>query len=50
MMTAQDRAWLVANATPQPIGVSLRPLAFTGAREKVAKKAYIRARRSALVG
>lgn len=44
MMTSQDREWLVSSATPQPIGVSLQPLALTGARDKVAKKAYIRAR------
>jgi alpha-beta hydrolase superfamily lysophospholipase len=44
MMTPQDREWLVSNATQQPIGVSLHPLTLTGARDKVAKKAYIRAR------
>ena len=44
MMTPQDREWLVSNATQQPIGVSLQPLTLTGARDKVAKKAYIRAR------
>jgi len=44
MMSPQDREWLVANATPQPIGVSLHPLTLTGAREKVGKKAYVRAR------
>jgi hypothetical protein len=44
MMTAGDREWLVSSATPQPIGVSLTPLTLTGARDKVAKKAYIRAR------
>jgi pimeloyl-ACP methyl ester carboxylesterase len=44
MMTAKDREWLVGMATPHPIGVSLQPLRLTGAREKVAKKSYIRAR------
>jgi pimeloyl-ACP methyl ester carboxylesterase len=44
MMTPQDREWLVSSATPQPIGVSLQSLTLTGARDKVAKKAYIRAR------
>ncbi len=44
MMTAADREWLVSSATPQPIGVSLQPLTLTGARDKVAKKAYVRAR------
>ncbi len=43
-MSAADREWLVAKATPQPIGVSLDPIKLTGARERVAKKAYIRAR------
>jgi pimeloyl-ACP methyl ester carboxylesterase len=44
MMTLADREWLVSSATPQPIGVSLHPLTLTGARDKVAKKAYVRAR------
>jgi pimeloyl-ACP methyl ester carboxylesterase len=43
-MSAADRDWLLAKATPQPIGVSLDPIKLTGARERVAKKAYIRAR------
>lgn len=29
--------------TPQPIGLSLTPIILTGARERVARKAYIRA-------
>ncbi|MGE5539137.1 MAG: alpha/beta fold hydrolase [Gemmatimonas sp.] len=44
MMTAEDRAWLDSKATPQPIGVSLQPIALTGARDRIAKRAYIRAR------
>jgi pimeloyl-ACP methyl ester carboxylesterase len=44
MMTPQDREWLVSNATQQPIGVSLQALTLTGARDKVGKKAYVRAR------
>ncbi len=43
-MKPADRQWLDAKATPQPIGVSLDPIKLTGARERVAKKAYIRAR------
>jgi alpha-beta hydrolase superfamily lysophospholipase len=39
----RDRAWVDAQATPQPIGVSLQPIRLTGARDRVAKKAYIRA-------
>jgi pimeloyl-ACP methyl ester carboxylesterase len=44
MMSDKDRAWLNAKATAQPIGVSLYPIRLTGARNKVAKKTYIRAR------
>ncbi len=39
----RDRAWVDSQATPQPIGVSLNPIKLTGARERVAKKTYIRA-------
>jgi hypothetical protein len=39
----QDRAWVDSKLTPQPIGVSLQPIKLTGAREKVARKTYIRA-------
>jgi pimeloyl-ACP methyl ester carboxylesterase len=35
--------WVDANLTPQPVGVSLQRIRLTGARERVAKKAYIRA-------
>lgn len=43
-MRKEDRDWLQAKASPQPIGVSLDPVKLTGARERVAKKTYIRAR------
>lgn len=43
-MLDADREWLRAKATPQPIGVSLDPIKLTGARERIAKKTYIRAR------
>jgi pimeloyl-ACP methyl ester carboxylesterase len=39
----RDRAWVDAKQTAQPIGVSLQPIRLTGARERVAKKIYIRA-------
>lgn len=39
----KDRAWVDSKLTPQPIGVALQPLRLTGARERVAKKVYIRA-------
>jgi hypothetical protein len=29
--------------TPQPVGVALQPIRLTGARDRVAKKTYIRA-------
>ena len=39
----KDRAWVDAKQTAQPIGVSLKPIKLTGARDRVAKKTYIRA-------
>jgi pimeloyl-ACP methyl ester carboxylesterase len=39
----KDQAWVDAKMTPQPVGVSLQPIKLTGARERVAKKTYIRA-------
>jgi pimeloyl-ACP methyl ester carboxylesterase len=38
-----DRAWIDAMMTPQPLGVALQPIRLTGARDRVAKKTYIRA-------
>jgi pimeloyl-ACP methyl ester carboxylesterase len=43
----KDRAWVDAKQTAQPIGVSLKPIRLTGARERAAKKTYIRATRYA---
>jgi pimeloyl-ACP methyl ester carboxylesterase len=43
-MTPEDRAWLASKATAQPIGVSLDPIKLTGARDRVPKRAFIRAR------
>lgn len=43
-MSEADREWLRAKSTPQPIGVSLDPIRLTGARDRIARKAYIRAR------
>src|SRR5205823_5599735 len=42
-VNAKDRAWVDSKTTPQPNGVALQPIKLTGAREKVAKKTYIRA-------
>src|SRR5262249_46950960 len=39
----KDRAWVDSLATPQPIGSMTEKLTLTGARERIAKKAYIRA-------
>jgi len=39
----RDRAWVDAQCTPQPLKCGLQKLALTGARERIAKKAYIRA-------
>ena len=38
-----DRAWVTSKLTPQPTGVYLPTIKLTGAREKMAKKTYIRA-------
>ena len=39
----QDRAWVDAQCTPQPIQCWLQKVALTGARERIGKKTYIRA-------
>ncbi len=39
----KDRAWVDSKLTPQPNGVALQPIKLAGARERVAKKTYIRA-------
>lgn len=38
----KDAAWFLSKATAQPIGTWLQPVKLSGAREKVAKKTYIR--------
>jgi hypothetical protein len=40
----KDRAWVDAKCTPQPIATMDETVKITGAREKIAKKAYIRAK------
>jgi pimeloyl-ACP methyl ester carboxylesterase len=42
-VNAKDQAWIDSKLTPQPISAALQPVKFTGARERVAKKLYIRA-------
>ncbi|MBV9238520.1 MAG: alpha/beta hydrolase [Xanthobacteraceae bacterium] len=39
----KDQGWVDTKMTPQPTFVSLQPIVLTGAREKIAKKTYIRA-------
>lgn len=39
----KDRAWVQSKLTDQPNGVSWQPIRLTGARERIAKKTYIRA-------
>src|SRR5262249_44668452 len=38
----RDAEWVESKMTEQPVGVSLQPVTLTGARDKVAKKTYIR--------
>ena len=38
-----DKAWFDALVTPQPIAASMGKAVATGARERIAKKTYIRA-------
>ena len=38
-----DIAWALAKMTPQPIGVAMQKMRLTGARDRVAKKTYVRA-------
>jgi len=39
----QDRAWVDAMCTPHPIATFTDKIALSGARERIAKKAYVRA-------
>ena len=39
----QDRAWVDAHCTPQPLKSFVQKLVLTGARDRIAKKTYIRA-------
>jgi len=38
----KDRAWVDAKLTPQPTKCFVTPVALTGARERIGRKAYIR--------
>jgi pimeloyl-ACP methyl ester carboxylesterase len=39
----KDRAWVDAMCTPQPIKTFVQPVILSSARERVAKKSYVRA-------
>jgi len=41
-VNASDLAFFLSKATPQPVASYVQPIRLTGAREKVAKKTYIR--------
>jgi pimeloyl-ACP methyl ester carboxylesterase len=40
----QDRAWVDGKCTPHPLATLTDKITLTGAREKIAKKAYVRAK------
>lgn len=40
----KDRAFVDSKCTPQPVGTYNEPVTLTGARERIAKKTYIRAK------
>jgi hypothetical protein len=42
VVNEQDRAYVDSKLTPQPVGAYLQPTKLSGARDKVAKKTYIR--------
>ena len=42
-VNGKDRAWVDAQCTPQPMRCFLQKLTLSGARERIAKKSYIRA-------
>jgi pimeloyl-ACP methyl ester carboxylesterase len=43
LVNEKDRAWVDSKCVPQPIGTMTEAMTLTGARERIAKKAYIRA-------
>jgi pimeloyl-ACP methyl ester carboxylesterase len=43
LVNEQDQAWVDAMCVPQPIGTMTEKMALSGARERIGKKAYIRA-------
>ena len=45
LVNEKDQAWVDSKLTDQPNGVATQPIKLTGAREKIARKTYIRAPR-----
>jgi hypothetical protein len=45
LVNENDRAYVDSKLTPHPVGTYLQPIKLSGARDKVAKKTYIRATR-----
>ena len=43
-VNAADRDWVDSLCVPQPIGTFTSPIALSGARERIARKTYIRAK------
>ena len=43
LVNEKDQAWVDSKCVPQPIGTMTETLKLTGARERIGKKAYIRA-------
>jgi pimeloyl-ACP methyl ester carboxylesterase len=43
-VNAKDQAWVNEKFTAQPIGVAFTPIRLTGARDRVPKKTYVRAK------
>jgi pimeloyl-ACP methyl ester carboxylesterase len=45
LVNEKDRAYVDSKLTPHPVGTYVQPIKLSGARDKVAKKTYIRATR-----
>lgn len=43
-VNAKDQPWVNEKFTAQPIGVAFTPIRLTGARDRIAKKTYVRAK------
>lgn len=43
LVNEKDRAWVDAMCVPQPVGCFTEKMKITGARDRIAKKAYVRA-------